>query len=548
MSADERAGAEGRRVTDRSTRALERDVPALWNSQDDGADGPGGPVPIVVTIGYLRAVVRRRWLRCVLSGLLGLLAGVLWLVATPDAPVAMTTLILAHDPSDDPATAMSTDVGLATTRTVAENTLAALRSTMSPEALVSSLTVQPMNSTQLLQLTMTAPTGPEAMHRLDSFSQQYLAFRAQQVSAQVDVVIKGYQDQIQQLQTSLTGANARIARLSAKGDTATERLSDAVADRKKINDAIGGLQDQIQQKTLERNSVVVASRVIDPANVRPPAPRRRAVLVLASGLLGGAAIGISLILLRAIVSDRLWLRVEVASALDAPVPLSVRRLRPLPRWTRHVRRLPRGRRWEARRARDRELIGEAILRALPDAGARQSVAVLCLSNANEMRFGVVAAAVRLRRQGRAATIVDLTERGVVTSALDRLRDLAAEDRPDVFRPTSVPSLATNPSGFDASDWDEVALAKARSGVSLVLAELDPAVGVDHLVPWSDVVVVSTTAGRSGAELVRTAGELVRTAGLRLHGAVLLGGPIDDVSTGVTPTPRPGASSPSAATG
>jgi hypothetical protein len=72
--------------------------------------------------------------------------------------------------------------------------------------------------------------------------------------------------------------------------------------------------------------------------------------------------------------------------------------------------------------------------------------------------------------------------------------------------------------------------------------------VDHLVAWSNVVLISATAGRSGVELVRTAAQLVRTARLRLHGAVLLGGAVDDVSTGVTPAPTPGATSSSAATG
>jgi hypothetical protein len=63
----------------------------------------------------------------------------------------------------------------------------------------------------------------------------------------------------------------------------------------------------------------------------------------------------------------------------------------------------------------------------------------------------------------------------------------------------------------------------------VITDLDPAVGLDYLAAWTDEVIVAVTAGRSGAELVRTTGELVRAAGLRLRAAVLLRRARDDVS-------------------
>jgi len=109
----------------------------------------------------------------------------------------------------------------------------------------------------------------------------------------------------------------------------------------------------------------------------------------------------------------------------------------------------------------------------------------------------------------------------------------------VFRPDVVPSLTRGPSDLQAADWDDVAVAKARSGPTLVIADFDPAVGVDHLTAWSDRVVVAVTSGRSSVELVRTAGELVRVAGLELEHAVLLRAPRDDISSGYMVLSEPG---------
>ena len=68
--------------------------------------------------------------------------------------------------------------------------------------------------------------------------------------------------------------------------------------------------------------------------------------------------------------------------------------------------------------------------------------------------------------------------------------------------------------------------------TIVLADFDPVVGLDHLTPGSDDVIVAVTAGRSSVELVRTAGEMVRAAGLRLHAAMLLRAARDDGSSGL----------------
>ena len=76
-------------------------------------------------------------------------------------------------------------------------------------------------------------------------------------------------------------------------------------------------------------------------------------------------------------------------------------------------------------------------------------------------------------------------------------------------------------------------------VTLVLADLDPAVGADHLRAWTDRVIVVVTAGRSSAEKVRTVADLIRSAGLDLRFAVLMHTERSDNSSGTgTSSDRP----------
>jgi capsular polysaccharide biosynthesis protein len=516
--------------------------PAPWNlseawdipdvTHENSAD-QARPLAALVSFHYLRAAVRRRRRVFVLLALLGVLLGVAFLVATPAPRTATTTLRLTHQDGVDPSGAIATDISLMTTRTVAERTISALGLTMSAQDLINSVKAVPSGSPEILQLNMSAPTEAEAVRRLDRFTKDYLGFRAKQISAQSEVKIKDYEGQIKALQAQARMLHQRIEDLTASGDTGSSRLTDTATELQQINNKIDSLQTAVDDETLRQETIVLTSRVIDPAAPMPPGGLRRAVLVLATGLIGGLAIGFGVVVLRALLSDRLWLRIEVASALNASVLVSARKIAPPWRVLRIVGFLPWVKAAGARRAVDRQRMARAIEKAMPEPGRRQSLAVVCLGNSAEMRFGVVAAAAALQNHGRPTTIVDLTQAGRVASAVARSADATMEWTPEVFRPRVIPSLTKDPSYIDSADWEDVALAKGRSGVTLILADLDPGVGVDHLTAWTDCAIVAVTGGKSSAELVRTAGDLVRSVGLHLRGAVLLRAVNDDVSSGMT---------------
>ena len=63
---------------------------------------------------------------------------------------------------------------------------------------------------------------------------------------------------------------------------------------------------------------------------------------------------------------------------------------------------------------------------------------------------------------------------------------------------------------------------------LILADLHPAIGADHLHAWAERAVVAITAGRSSAERVTACARMLRAAGLDVGAAVLLhADPVDE---------------------
>jgi hypothetical protein len=510
-------------------------IPAAWEDRDfesEDPSAPGRPLPTLVSLHFLRSALRRGWLACMLSAFLGLLTAALFLIAFPPSHKAEAVLLLAHDPQVDPERAISTDVSLLTTRGVAAQTITSLGLTMTADDFLSTVTAVP-ESSDVMSLTLTAPTDAEAVQRLEALTSIYLQFRSEQLALQSNVVVDGMTQRIAELQAEAAELTERIDELLAAGESAESDLSDAIAERTKLTTQIDTLEQSVLDTTL-RNASIASSRVIDAATVEPGGMKRRIVLTLASGLIGGAALGCGTVLFLAITSDRLRRRFDVAAALEVTVPVSVRRIAPLPRV---VRRLPHLRAIDARRADERRRLAHAIEMELPGPGQWGRLAVVCVDNSDEVRFAVATAAISLVAQGRGVVLIDLTAHGGLGASVAELISDESVERPAVLRPRGIPALADHPADLEAVDHDageegEEAPSPDLSDVSLVLADLDPSVAADHLKAWTERVVVVVTSGLSSVERVRTAGDLVRSAGLDLRFAALLHADRTDVSSGL----------------
>jgi hypothetical protein len=509
-------------------------IPARWETpdfEDDDPSAPGRPLPILVSLHFLRSALRRRRVACALSAVLGLLAAAAFLVAFPASHDAKAMLVLAHDPQADPLRAMSTDVSLLTSRTVAAKTIAELRLTMTPDDFLSNVTAEPVSS-DLVSLTLAGPTDAEAVRRLRVLTSTYLDFRAVQLSAQSTALVEGINQRVAELQGQIEDLTQQIDQLSEAGDSGA---NDAISQRSQVTEQIVTLQQSAQEAALRSTTIVSSSGVIDPAAAETGGEKRRIVFTLMSGLIGGAALGCGAVLVVAITSDRLRRRFDVAAALEVPVPISVGRIAPIPRrwlW------LPKVRALDARRADYRRRLAHAIEMELPGPGRWGRLAVACVDNADEVRFAVATAATDLAADGRGVVLIDLSEHGGVDAAVTALMAGQTVAKPTVLRPRGIPALAVDPADLrvvghedeEEEEAEEVPLPDLTD-VSLVLADLNPSVGADHLTVWTERVIVAVTSGLSSAERVRTAGDLVRAAGLDLRFAALLRADGTDVSSG-----------------
>lgn len=493
-------------------------TPSRWDASDlepDDPSAPGRPLPTLVSLHFLRTALRRRWIVWILSAAAGLFLAAAYLVVVPISHEAKAVLVLAHDPGVDPQSAMETDVSLLTTRVVAASTIESHGLTISPEDLMSSLTVRE-DSADLVSVFLTAPTDAEAVRRLEALTSTYLDFRGKELTRQFDVVLKD-------LRKSIDGLQAEVDELEREAGQDTE----AITRRLDLQSQIDTLQQSEHDERLKSRALVASSRVIDPAAAVPVGGKRRIVLALASGLIAGTAIGCGIVLFLAITSDRLRRRFDVATALGVPVTVSVRRIAPLRRrwlW------IPRRRAADARRADERQRLANAIEMALrlPHWGR---LAVACIDNAEDVRFAVATAAVDLASRERRVLLIDLTNDGALSPGWT---PRASANWPIVSRPRGVPALARDLADLEVvgGDWDPRSpLSPDLMDVTLVLADLDPSVGADHIAAWADRVIVCVTCGHSSAERVRTAADLVRAAGLDLQFGALLRSDGTDESSG-----------------
>ena len=257
-------------------------------------------------------------------------------------------------------------------------------------------------------------------------------------------------------------------------------------------------------------------------------------LYVAGGLIGGLAVGLAIIVIGALVSDRLRRRDDIAAALGAPVRLSVGTLR-----RRRLPGLP-GRR--AKRGRDMKRVVAFLRRAVPGrARGAAGLVIVAVDNAHEVAPAVVSLAAYCAHGGKQVVVADLAGgdlarllgakgSGVhpVTAGGERMIAVVP-DRDDITPagPLQTLSQYTPPS-------EALVAACASADFLFTLASLDPAFGGDHLATWATDAVAIVTAGRSSGERIYAVGEMMRLARTRLDAVVVTGAEKSDESLGMSP--------------
>jgi hypothetical protein len=285
-----------------------------------------------------------------------------------------------------------------------------------------------------------------------------------------------------------------------------------------------------------------SSRTLDAAAPVPVSLKKAVVINAGTGLIAGLFLGVAFVIVRALVSDRLWRRQDISHALGARVRLSTARpprlrLLPKPAFLRKAQRQSPENQLIVQHLDHRLFWGERPVPALT---------VVAVDDLHTSALAVASLAVSLAEDGKHILVADLTASGklakmlgVKTPGTHESRFSEAGRRIDVHladpaggpaegaylrigdnsRPASSANVA-----LDAS-W-EVA------DVVLSLADLTPELGADHLATWASHAAVLVTAGRSTTTAIQATGEMLRLAGLEVDTAIVLRPDRTDESVGV----------------
>jgi len=516
------------------------DVPAAEDSSD-AVD----MMARFVSLAFIRdALKRRAWLWCA-TALVGLVIGTGLFVMFPPAYQATTSVLVNDGPNVDTSVAIQTDAALAQSRIVAARAVGQLGLTQSVSSFLAAYSVAPLTP-QMLQITVNAPTSSEAVTRASAVATAFLQFRAYYARTQQQEMVTELNQQVQQAQQKLNSINSQINQATADGGATLGSLEIQKANAE--NDLASVQQyatTSLASQKSTTNAIIDGSQVIDAAAPAKHSRLKGAALYIAGGLVGGLVLGMGLVIVLALTTDRLRRRDDVADALGAPVRLSVGAVgkrRWLPRPTRRTG----GSDLETSRV-------VAYLRASLPLGSERpaGLAIAAVDNAQVVARAVVALGTSLAGQGMQVIVADLSDGACAARLLGAKQPgVHPVSRRGVHLTVAVPDygevapIGPLESGRPASEHAQapkaLLAASASADVLLTLATLDPAFGADSLATWATDVVAVITAGRSSGAKIHAVGEMVRLSGSRLTSAILVGVDKSDESLGLPLTPEESA--------
>ena len=526
----------------------------LWVDDDVTrvADRSADFAPGLVSLGFIRAALRRsaRFWRG--TAVIGLLAGAGLYLEAPHTHQASTTLLLTVGPESVPGTAILDDQAIAHSRGVAELAAHKLGLREDVNSLLGSYTVTVVTD-RVLTITVSAPSSDQAVSRANTLATEFLAFRATELQALQRLGSGVLNQQVTRDKQQVKSISAQISQLSAQPASASQQATlntlrtqraHANSDLTTLEQAASTNQAATQVTT---SSMVGESKVLDPASPLPPPSRvKHLALYVAAGFIVGLLLGVSIVVVRALVSDRLRRRDDVAYALGAPVKLSVGTVR-----VGHL--LPSRRGLAAADGRDvRRIVAHLGHVVPPRARGAVALAVVPVGDPRVAALALASLALGCAESlpGSQVILADLCPGtpagrllGVTQAGLhdvfvnDVPLGVAVADPDDVVPPGP---LASQP-GLALPDpaTEPLAAACSSADILLTLAALDPALGGEHLPTWANAAVVVVTAGQSSFTKVHAVGEMIRLAGTPLVSAVLVGADKTDESLGVVPAPEAG---------
>ena len=396
-------------------------------------------------------------------------------------------------------------------------------------------------SVQVLVFTVGAPSSTAAVQRASALATAYLQFRDSYLQNQQELQVKLAQQQLTAAQQKVTSLNRQVAAVSAEPVT-TDQQASLRSLQAQLNTAETALTAAQQNESAVADTaastvaaMVHGSQVINAPTAVPRSLKQKRVFYLVLAFIAGLAIGLAIIIIRALVSSRLRSRDDIAEAIGSPVMLSIGEVGAnwLP---------PLGRRRGRMRGLDLQRLEAHLNNAIapPRAGYPAALAVVAVDNAPDAAPAVVSLALAWAGQGKKVVVADLCHGapaarllgskspGVHTVSVSGAQ--MAVTVPGRAEVAPVGPLASPRPPFGRVNSD-VAAACASADLLLTLITLEPVAGADHLATWATDAVAVATAGLSTSTRVRAVGEMIRLAGVRMASVVLLRADKSDESLG-----------------
>jgi capsular polysaccharide biosynthesis protein len=519
-----------------------------WFDDDSGAADRSADIGTdLVNLGFIRAALRRSKRLWAGLAVVGLLLGVALWATRPATSEASTTLLLTVGPEGQPGTAILNEQAVAQSRGVAGIALGKLGLRQSVDSFLATYKTVVVTD-RVLRVTVSAPSSGQAVSRANAIAKAFLTFRADQLQTQQKLQFAALDNAVTQSERHVESINARISQVAAQptSDAQPAQLDNLRAARDQAKSELDVLNDEVKtaKATAEETTAAMVgqSRVLDAASPLPHSRLKPLVLFSAAGLIVGLVLGVGIVIIRALVSDRLRRRDDVALALGAPVRLSIP-AKPVSRWR------PGHRDLAAVQARDIQRIVEFLRGTLPTGSRRRALAIVPVDDTRVAALSVVSLAVSLAEQDARVVVADLCsgapaaqlaglkDPGVQTVRVDSAQIVVAIPDPQDIAP--IGPFSPTAAQAHPMPTGQVAAACASADIVLTLTTLDPSLASDHLRTWAADAVVLVSAGRSSWTKIHAVGEMIRLAGTHLVSAVLVGADKWDESLGVTAPPGPG---------
>jgi capsular polysaccharide biosynthesis protein len=513
---------------------------AEYGAGEFGAFGLGSPSrPALIP-----AIRRRAWV-WLLTALIGFALGGAALIVKPPPYKAVTSVLVTQSPSLPPTDQILTEVALVQSRTVALSAMRSLHLPISDKAVESfsaNMTVTSVTD-RVIQIVVKGKSSAAAVSAARATATAFLEIRNAELQSAERLTTAALTRQIDDGKARVTSLTDRIAAFPHSGLTTEQQTELATltsqlrTQKASLTGLIAAAQSEESTAAVTTSAMIHGSQILDPATAIPRSHLRYPVLYFGGGLIGGLAVGISLVILQALVSRRLRRRDDVARALGGPVQLSVGRLGG---WaTRSVS-------GAAQRPAVRQIVSH-LRKSLPPSERTAALAVVPGDDLRVPALSLVSLASSYAREGRRVLIADLTPGmavgrllkvpgpGVTLTEADGHEVLIAIPEPGNGTPTGPIDRGGSPGQPPPSPFDQqVDKAFRTADIMLTLMCLDPALGADHLPTWAAGAVVMLTTGRCSVMKVHAIGEMIRVSGTALTGAILLGADRGDESLGFTP--------------